>query len=149
MSVGDICTRDVVTVSRTDTVVQAARLMRAKGVGTVVVVEGAEDRRVPVGILTDRDIVVGVVARSPEHLDQLLIEDVVFQELLTIEEDASLWKALQRMRDRGIRRMPVIDDAGLLVGVVSMDDFVVYVAEQLGGLSKVIARQAEIDEEQD
>jgi len=143
MSVGDICTREVMTVREDETVVAAAQRMREQRVGTLVVVEGEEDRIVPIGILTDRDIVVGVVAPSPEHLDRLLVGDVVIHELVTVEEETSVWQALQRMRERGIRRMPVLDQAGYLSGIVTLDDLLMRFVDEMRTISQILQRQGE------
>lgn len=141
MSVGSVCTREVITIGPEDSVIDAARLMRSKGVGTLVVVEGEAGSQVPVGLVTDRDIAVGVVAVSPEHINTLSVSDILVRELVTTEEDVSSWRALQRMRERGIRRMPVLDDAGYLSGIITLDDLLVQLADALSCASQILQGQ--------
>ncbi|MEL6346561.1 MAG: CBS domain-containing protein [Myxococcota bacterium] len=141
MRVGDICGRDVVTVMVSDTVVAAAQQIQEHRSIAAVIVEPGGDDPIPVGVITRGDL-VGVIARSPEHIDRLLVEDIVFHPLVTVEEDVTTWRALQRMRDRGVRQMPVVDEAGILVGIVTIDDFVVHIGEMLGGLSRIITAQS-------
>ena len=147
MSVGDICTRVVFTISEEATVVEAARMMRTHQLGTLVVTVDRPGGEEPVGIITDRDIAVKAVATSPERLEQLLVGDLVFQEMVTVEEDASIWQVLQRMRNRGIRRMPVIDNAGFLMGIVTLDDVLLRISEELSAVSQILQRQSRIASE--
>jgi CBS domain-containing protein len=142
MDVGEICARDVVTVTRDATVLDAARRMRERHVGAVVVVEGVPAR--PVGVLTDRDIAVGIVAQGVEDIAGLLVGDVLVrgdEEVVTAYEgDSALWTAWQ-MRDAGVRRVPVIDKDGNLVGILPLDDLLQMFVEQLTDLVEVIRGQ--------
>lgn len=142
MDVGEICTRDVVTVTPDDTVLDAARRMRKHHVGSLVVVEGHPAK--PVGLLTDRDIAVGIVAQDPEDIPRLLVGDVLTREpeevVTAYEGDSALWTAWQ-MRDAGVRRVPVIDDDGQLVGILTMDDLLQMLVEQLVDLTELVRGQ--------
>jgi CBS domain-containing protein len=113
MTVGDVCTRAVVTATPDETVADAARRMRDHHVGAVVVVDG-ERRDRPTGILTDRDIVVSAVAQSPDRVASLLVGDVMTRELITTRPSATLRSALSTMHSRGIRRLPVVSGDGRL-----------------------------------
>jgi CBS domain-containing protein len=128
--VGRICSRNVVTIHAGEDVVAAARLMRSAHLGFLVVVEGTADARKVVGVLTDRDIVVAVVARDADsHL--LRVSDVMTRNPLMVSEDCAVESALSFMRDAGVRRVPVVRGDHELVGVLSLDDVVDGMARQL------------------
>lgn len=140
MTVGRFCNRDVITAPRSMPLVEAAQLMRVHHVGTLVIVDGEGERRKPVGIITDRDIVIEVVAIGAP-LDDLTASDVMGPDLLTAREGDSLWDALQRMRARGVRRMPVTDDDGVLTGFLSTDDMLELFSSELSDLVHLIKRE--------
>jgi CBS domain-containing protein len=117
--VEEIMTRDPRTVSASDTIVDAARVMNEGDIGDVIVVDGEEIRC----IVTDRDIVVRAIAegRDPQSTS---VSDVCTPSLETIEPDASVDDALRKMREADIRRLPVVQD-GRPVGIVSLGDLAV------------------------
>ncbi len=123
MKVGTICQRLVSTVKRSDEVSAAARLMREDHVGYLVVVETDDLGRFPrpIGVLTDRDLVVLLLARDVTP-SAVSVGDVMTANPVTIRESDSIETALQKMREHGVRRMPVVDVSGDLVGVLSTDD---------------------------
>ena len=86
MTVGDICNRNVVVAPKTEMIVDAAKRMRTSHVGDLVVVENRDGRHVPIGIVTDRDIVIGVVAGDPDHINYLLVSDVMTADLVTAQD---------------------------------------------------------------
>lgn len=146
MKAGELCRREVVTVHKDDTIVHAARRMREAHVGDVVVVERQEPR-VPVGILTDRDIVVGVIAKDVNHFGMLEVGDVLSREnLIVARETDDVRTALSRMKTHGVRRMPVVNAAGHLVGILTFDDLVEHLSRLFSELSRLLSR--EIKEEQ-
>jgi CBS domain-containing protein len=111
MHVYDICTHQVISVSPAASVTEAARLMRKRHVGMLVAVEQPDGERIPVGVLTDRDIVVEVVA--PEvPFAQLRVDKVMTREPVTCSHDEQLLDAVARMRTHGVRRLPVLNDKG-------------------------------------
>lgn len=146
-TVGELCIREVVIIRKDETVLEAARRMRAHHVGDLVVVEEAAGKRQPVAILTDRDIVVGVLALDAERIGALLVGDVVFQELVTVREDVSVLDTLKRMRGHGVRRLPVVNASHELIGIVAFDDLVELVAEQLNDLVQLLRREHEHERE--
>jgi len=137
MTVGEVCNRDVVVVDKAEPIVTAARLMREHHVGTVVVVEGDEGAWKPIGIVTDRDLVLEVLAEEM-LLGKLRIGDLTGTELITLRENADLLDAIKLMRDRGVRRAPIVDERGLLVGILSVDDVIDVIAEQLSDIVGVM-----------
>jgi len=130
MRVGEYCNREVVVVEREAGIYEAARLMRSHHVGDLVVVDGAGGDRKPVGILTDRDIVVELVAEKLD-LATLNVGDVMSFELCVAREQDDLYETLQHMRTRGIRRMPVVGRSGVLVGLLTLDDLLEVISEQM------------------
>lgn len=140
MRVAEFCSREVIIIGKEETILDAARLMRKYHVGDVVVVEERMGKRFPVGILTDRDIVVDLIAHEIPF-DAVSIEDVMSFELLTVREEDSLLDTINLMRDKGVRRLPVVDERGALTGIVTMDDMLELVTEQLAGLVKSVTRE--------
>lgn len=141
MSIGEICTRETVFTTRDTTVATAARLMRHHHVGTLVVVEEMNGgRRVPVGIVTDRDVVVEVMATGLDP-NAITVGDIMGQELVTARESEGVLETMQIMRYKGVRRLPIVDKDGQLVGIVSFDDLLEVLAEQFGELAKIVARE--------
>lgn len=140
MAVGEICNHVLVTAERTLSVSDAAQLMRTHHVGDLVVVEEKAGRTHPVGIVTDRDIVVEVVAAGVNP-DALNVGDIMGPDMATVRESDGLFEALRHMRDKGVRRMPVVDGAGGLVGILTLDDLLSLLAEELGELAKLVSRE--------
>jgi len=140
MPVGELCIRQVIVAPRESSVLDVAKLMRQYHVGDVVVTDGVNGRRVPVGIVTDRDIVVEVLA---EGLDpaSLSAGDIMSSQLVTVRENEGLFQTIQVMRARGARRAPVVNQDGVLVGIVSVDDLIELLAQELSDLSTLIIRE--------
>lgn len=146
MTVGEFCNREVVFIRRDESIPEAARLMRRHHVGDLVVVEEQQDRRVPVGIVTDRDLVLEVIAQEVDP-NKLTVGDVMSIELVTAREEDSLFDAIKLMRRRGVRRVPVVDRAGVLVGILSVDDLLELFAETLGDLATLLQREQQREKE--
>ena len=140
MAIGEICSREVLFARRGTTVKAAAALMRESHLGSLVVVDETNGKRIPSGILTDRDIVVAVVALGLNP-DVIQVGDVMSQELLAVREDAGVAETVELMRLKGVRRLPVTDDSGALVGIVAADDILTLLAEEMSALAKMISRE--------
>jgi len=140
MTIGAICNREVITVRRDATILHAATLMRQYHVGDVVVIEDHKEKPVPIGIVTDRDIVIELVATE---LDCKVITtgDIMVASLHVIKESAGVFEAVQSMTAKGVRRLPVVDDGGGLVGIVTLDDLLLLLAREIGALSKLVTRE--------
>ena len=149
MTIGKMCNRVAVTIHRQATVEDAARLMRSQHVGDVIVVDPADTRR-PVGIITDRDIAISVVAQglAPSHT---AVGSVMSAPVFTVRDDDGLVSALDQMSRRGVRRAPVVDRTDHLVGLVSVDDLVPLLARELSRIGALIQRDqaAEIQKTDD
>jgi CBS domain-containing protein len=140
MTAGKFCSRDVVFADRSTPLVEAAKLMREHHVGSLVVVEEGAKGRVPVGILTDRDIVVAVVAPEVDPRG-VTVGEVMQSELVTVREEDSLSDVLRVMRRAGVRRAPVLTLSGTLAGIIASDDLLGIVARQLDDLVRAIGSE--------
>jgi CBS domain-containing protein len=146
MIVRNVCKRPVVTVTGHTELVTAAKLMREKHVGFLVVVE--EDPLAtygrPVGVLTDRDIVVSVIAREADP-KTLTVADLMTQGPATVDEGEPVAQALRTMRRMGVRRLPVVGSRGMLTGVLSLDDVLDVIAGEVGDLSNLAHNEERIE----
>ena len=141
MTVGEICNRDVVVAPKTEMIVDAAKRMRTSHVGNLVVIENRNGRHIPIGIVTDRDIVVSVVAGDPDHINYLLVSDVMSDDLITAKEPEHIEAALRKMQEHGVRRLPIVDESGLLVGILTLDDVLQYFTAQQSELVALVAKE--------
>ena len=137
MQVGSICTRHTVTIDAERPLTEAAHLMRHQHVGTLVVTCSTGQGTEVFGIVTDRDLVIDVMARDPLEMD-IRVADLARRELAMIAESARLDEAIAKMLESGVRRLLVCNSDDQLCGVLSIDDLIQAFAEQIGGLSTVI-----------
>ena len=137
LSTGAICTRNVSIALRDTTLPGAARLMRESHVGCLVVVDEVAGKRIVVGLLTDRDIVTAVIAADLDPAT-LRAEDVMSTDLVTAREDDSLIDLMHTMRRKGVRRIPVLGAQDELVGLITLDDVLDILAQELGLLVAII-----------
>ncbi len=137
MAIAEICSREVVFVARNGSCYEAARLMREHHVGSLVVIAQDAVPRVPVGMITDRDLAVGVMALGLDP-EKTLVETVMRPGVALLREGEGVGRAIALMRAQGVRRLPVVDAAGALVGVLAADDLIDLLAEELSGLAAMI-----------
>ena len=121
MQIGNICHRSVTSIDHTASVPEAARLMRDQHVGFLVVYKSGDELHRPIGVLTDRDIVIEVVGKGVDA-NALIVDDLMTRQPLMANESEELADVLQAMRMGGIRRVPVVDGRGALSGVFALDD---------------------------
>lgn len=140
MRVSEYCNREVVVLEQDESVTEAARIMREYHVGDVVVVRTQQGRNFPVGILTDRDIALEIVAKSADP-QNVSARDAMSYELVTVNEDDDLMHAIEIMRDKGIRRLPVIDLDEALVGILTIDDVLDLLSEVFVDIVHLFDRQ--------
>ncbi|ADI14911.1 CBS domain-containing protein [Truepera radiovictrix] len=133
MSLLNFAREEVVTTGLRASVLEAAELLRARNVGCLVVVEGGK----PCGILTDRDIALRVVAagRDPKTT---AVEEVMTPRPTVLEEELGLFEALEIMKDRGVRRFPVVDRYGQLSGFFTLDDVLYLIGLELSAVARII-----------
>jgi CBS domain-containing protein len=141
---GALCSRIVDVIEREAFLPVAARLMRERHVGCLVVVDRVESGEKVAGVVTDRDIVVASVAHDldPRHMT---VAEVMTSDAVTVGEDDSMLQALASMRAHGLRRLPVLGPHGLLVGLLSLDDLLAALAMQVQAMAQaiVVERQHE------
>lgn len=138
MTIGRICQRNVDTARVDEPVQAAAQRMGTRVVGTLVVLD---DARVPIGILTDRDIAVRVVGQGRDP-NTTRVGDVMTERVHTAYEGLAVEDALTVMRTNSIRRLPVVGSSGRLLGVVSLDDILGLLAGEFRDLEHLLAREA-------
>lgn len=140
MAIGEICNREVVIVQRDTTIQEAAKLMRSHHVGALVVVKEVAGKRHPVGLVTDRDLVIEVLA--PElDASVITVGDIMLPKPVTVPETTGVFEAIQFMRDKAVRRLPVVDGQGALIGIVALDDLLSLLADELSELSTLVTRE--------
>jgi CBS domain-containing protein len=141
MNVGEVCSREVYIMRHDEPLREAVALMHRHQVGAVIIVEQERELVRPVGIVTDRDVVYAQVSLGTE-LSRLRTKEAMTSHPTLILETASHSEAIGRMSDAGVRRAPVVNQAGELVGIVSLDDLLPVVSEELQGLARLIGGQA-------
>lgn len=137
VTVRDLATTQVVTVQPQTTLSECAKIMRIQHVGSVIVVDDKGRRDNPVGIVTDRDIVIETVAVDLDA-KTLTAGDVMAAPLATVNDTDDILDALAKMRERGVRRLPVVDGSGALAGIIAVDNLLEAMAEQLDSIVRVI-----------
>ena len=138
MKLNEIFTRNVVTAGPEETLAAVALKMQEHNVGTVVIVE---DRR-PVGIVTDRDLALALGAQDVSPHAQ--VQKVMTQHVLAIPEDTGIYTATKFMRERAVRRLPIVDSEDRLVGMVTLDDLLRFLGRELYNLAEGIKHEMEV-----
>lgn len=136
MTLTQVATEEVVTASLDTDIRDVLDMMDENDVGSVVIADDDE----PVGIVTDRMIAMGM--RDVDTIDDLSVEDVMTEDLVTVDEAATHFDALETMSEHGIRRIPIVSDDGTLTGIITLDDLLVVTAAELTNASDVITQQA-------
>jgi len=140
MTVGEVCNREVIIAYKTENMTDIAKLMRSAHVGSVIVACRDGDITRPLGVITDRDLVLEVLALEIDA-NTVYAEDVMSPTLHSVQEADSTWDAISLMHREGVRRMPVLNDAGSLVGILALDDVLELLAEQLGNLAGLVKHE--------
>lgn len=140
MMLGDISKKQVITLSSDDSVQKAAQQMRDKDVGSIVVVDAQQH---PVGVLTDRDIVMQAVAENVD-LSARKVDDFMSRNLLILRTSNSLQEAIRGMEEKCVRRAPVVDEQGALYGLIALDDCLISLSQCLSQCAELIKKQSEV-----
>lgn len=140
MPVSDLCKKRVVTIDKTCTLAEAAQSMKRNRVGFLVVQELNAEKAL-LGVITDRDIAVKGTGenRPPDSL----VTEIMSRNLVMISESAGLGAALEQMTRAKVRRLLVMDQDNLVLGIVTADDFIRLVAKELNSLSSILRDQVE------
>ncbi len=142
MSIKHICERDVVTTTKDVSIYEVAKLMKKHNVGNVVVIDNQVITNKPIGILTDRDIAMKIVAEDVDAR-QISAGDIMADNLLLLHANQSINEAIDMMCAKGVRRAPISDDTHKVIGIASIDDLFILLAEEMGSLSKLIRKQVD------
>lgn len=140
MLIKSACNSDVVRVSKNASIQEAAILMKNRNTGTVIVVNDAANDLTPCGILTDRDIVMEIIADDVD-INKLTVGDAMNSDLLVVEENEEIDTVIEKMVNKGVRRVPVVNSKHKLAGVVAVDDLVVLLSDELQDVARIIYNQ--------
>lgn len=140
MTIGELCNRDTFIVQKEENILEAARLMRVFNVGDLIVVSSDKEGNMPIGILTDRDIIIKTVAENGDP-QIVTVADIMSKELVTAKEEDGVYESIEKMRRHGVRRLPVVDKKGYLAGILSVDDLLEFLGEEVNGLIGLVYRE--------
>lgn len=143
MKTGEICNRQVAAIGSRASLYEAARLMRQDHVGCIVVIDEAMGRKA-IGIVTDRDVVVEVVAAGLDP-KTVTVGEIMASSLVVAREDDDALASLKAMRRRGVRRLPVVDAKGALIGIVTLDDLLEAGAAAMNDVVQAIASERALE----
>ncbi|WP_456402172.1 CBS domain-containing protein [Persephonella sp.] len=134
MGIKNIARKEVVTVAPDTSVREVAGIMKDKNVGSVVITEN----NVPIGIVTDRDIVIRVLAN--DQPPEIPVRNIMTESPLTINCNEGIFEVLERVKEIGVRRFPVVDDEGKLTGIVTLDDLIYLLGKEMGDIASIIEK---------
>lgn len=147
MTAGEYCNREIVVTEKNTSITEAAMLMRNHHVGDLVIVEKQAEKTIPTGIITDRDLVVEVIAQKVDP-DALSLKDIMSTGLVAVEEKESLLDVLDVMQKKSVRRIVVVDEQGSLQGLLSADDVIELIAEAMNNLTKLVKHEITREEKE-
>jgi CBS domain-containing protein len=147
MTAGELCNRTVYIIGPNESVLEAARLMKKYHVGCLVVVEERVTGRVPIALVTDRDLVVKGLAEAPGDLEAVPVSKVMSDGLTTARDTEEMHDVRKKMRARGVRRIPVVDAEDRLQGIIAFDDMVEWIARELTDLAQLVSREQQRESE--
>ncbi len=139
-----IANRNVVTIPEGATMEMAAKAMRERHVGCVVVVEEKGTRKIPVGMVTDRDIVVSTSAFGISP-NTVYVRDVMSATLVTARKSDSFNHILMLMKEHGVKRIPIVDSEGVLAGIITTHEMMRVLSDELNVLVQVTDRQHQVE----
>tara|TARA_B110000503_G_scaffold103572_1_gene154608 strand:+ start:87 stop:542 length:456 start_codon:yes stop_codon:yes gene_type:complete len=146
MTVGNYCERKLALLTRDASLQDAAMMMRHYHVGEVIVVDKLDGKNIPVGVVTDRDFVIKIMALDVDvDVDQISVGHIMSVELITVGEDYSLSDALDVMQQHGVRRLPVVDSNGILSGLIDMEIILKILCQDLGKMLALINTERNIE----
>lgn len=140
MLIKDLCTLDVVYVEPATSALAAARLMRERHVGDLVVVDEARGAQEPIGVVTDRDIVIEVLGKDLDPA-KVSVRQIMRTPVVVAQSNEDVATAIERMRAHGVRRIPVMGGDGTLAGILCFDDLILQLASDASALAEVVRRE--------
>ena len=147
MNAGELCNRTVYIIRENETVLEAARLMKKYHVGCLVVVEERGEDRLPVALVTDRDLVVKGLVEAPRDLETMRLSQVMSDGLTKARDTDEMYHVRKKMRASGVRRIPVVDAEDRLQGIIAFDDMVDWMAQELTDLAQLVSREQQRESE--
>ena len=141
MTAGELCNRTVYIIRPDESVLEAARLMKKYHVGCLVVVEERDTDRIPIAVVTDRDLVVKALAEASGDLESMKVRHVMSEGVVTARDTERMYDVRKKMRGRGVRRIPVVDAQDRLQGIIAFDDLVEWMAQELTDLAQLVSRE--------
>jgi len=147
MTAGELCNRTVYIIRANESIVEAARLMKKYHVGCLVVVEERDTDRVPIALVTDRDLVVKGMAEASSDLETMEVSQVMSEGLMAARDTERMHDVRKKMRARGVRRIPVVDAEDRLQGIIAFDDMVEWMAQELTDLAQLVSREQQRESE--
>jgi CBS domain-containing protein len=140
MQLKELCVLDVACCHKSTTIAEAARLLRQHHTGDLVVTDDSDGTREPVGIVTDRDIVMEVVAKGQDP-DRTRVGDIMTSPLVVASGSEDVATAVERMRTHGVRRLPIVGDGDTVLGILTLDDLYRVLAEQTAALVGIVTKE--------
>jgi CBS domain-containing protein len=140
MKLKELCVLDVASCHQGTTIAEAARLMRQHHTGDLVVTDESDGTPEPVGIVTDRDIVMEVIAKGHDP-DRTQVGEVMARPLVLASGSETVSTAIERMRAHGVRRLPIVDDRGAVFGIITLDDLYRVLAEHTAALAAIVSKE--------
>jgi CBS domain-containing protein len=137
MSLRNLCRKEVVTVKSGTTVKEVANLMEEKNIGSVVI-DGEGEK---FGIVTDRDILLRVLSKNLDPNTTPIDDVMTWKLVLILREDMGLFEALEQVKKSAVRRFPVVNDEGSLVGIITVDDIITLLGKELSDVARIIENE--------
>jgi len=142
MKVRELCTLNTQVIEKSETAQAAAQAMQEAKVGSLVVIDMLPNGDIPIGIITDRDIAMKVAVHDVRP-SMLLVEDFVSDNLLTVKEKEDVYDVLGKMRQKSVRRVPIVDKEGFLIGIISIDDILNFMVGELKEMTDIMKKEPE------
>lgn len=140
MKLKELCVLDVACCPPSTTIAEAARLMRQHHTGDLIVTDDSDGTREPVGIVTDRDLVMEAIAKGRD-IDRTPVSEVMGKPVVVASGSENMSDAIDRMRTHGIRRLPIVDDGGVVLGIVTLDDVYRVLADRAAALAAIVSKE--------
>jgi signal-transduction protein with cAMP-binding, CBS, and nucleotidyltransferase domain len=137
MPIFDLCSKKPVTIQSHQSLREAAQVMKKKHVGTLIVADSKGES--PIGIVTDRDLVVKAMADG--NADNYTVKDVMTSKLVSAKRGIGVFEAIELMQKKGVRRLVVVDESDQLCGMISTDDLVPMLGQEITGIGKLYESQ--------
>lgn len=144
MTVGNYCEQNLALLTRDASLQEAAMMMRIHHLGEVIVIDIVNGKNIPVGVVTDRDLVIEIMALDVD-VEQISVGNIMSLELITVPEDYSLSETLDIMQQNGVRRLPVVDSGGVLKGLIYMETILKVLCQDLGKMLELINTERNIE----